>query len=120
MPQTMSSMKWTINEIIANFKCYNCIHDALNTWAPCLRQSAMINCHPNFTSRSRQLWFLMMNFLKYIKSEPEYDDEDFEFNGEHEIEVVRYKPTEKDQRKLFDCIPKHLQQLTIVRRGITI
>ena len=117
MPHTMISRSWTINELISSFQCYNCLQDIFNRWAPCLRQASQINCHPNLTSRCRQLWFILLNYVKFLKMKPEFDDDDFEFQGEHLVEHSTYIPSDADHRKMTDFIPKYLQQTTIIRRG---
>ena len=117
MPGTMDSRKWTIDELISNFRCYSCYGDILNSWAPCIRQSAQINTHPNLVSRPRQIWFLIFNFLKYIKGESQFGDEDIAFQGPHEVEHHRYNPYAADRREILKTIPKHLQCSTIVTRG---
>ena len=117
MPQTMNSPKWSLRELISSFNCYNCLSNSLSKWAPCLRQSAMVNCHPNLTSRCRQIWFIMLNFLKYIKSDPEFDDEDYKFNDENELEHHDFQPTAADKKRFADYMPKGLKWTRIVTRG---
>lgn len=117
MPGTLASRLWTVDEIISSFRCLNCYADAFNTWAPCIRMSSQINCHPNLTSRCRQIWFLVFNFLKYLRHGPEFGDEDFEFQGEHDVTHHVYYPSMANQRKLQPQVPKHLQQATIISRG---
>ena len=68
-------------------------------------------------SRSRQIWFLIFNFLKYIKGESQFGDEDITFQGPHEIEHHRYNPYAADRRKILKTIPKHLQCSTLITRG---
>lgn len=118
MPQSMSSRKWNINEIISSFQCFNCYHDQINNWAPCVRLSSQINTHPNLVSRSRQLWFIIINFLKFLRCGPEYGDDDFEFQGEHEVEHHAYHPNAAEKRKLILTTPKYLQKSTIISYGL--
>ena len=117
MPGSMDSRKWTVNELISSFRCYNCLSDSMNRWAPCVRQAAQINTHPNLCSRPRQIWFLVFLFLKFIKGKSDYDDEDYFFDGPHTIEHHIYNPHANDRRQITDYIPKYLQQSTIIRRG---
>ena len=117
MPGSMESRKWTINELISSFRCYNCYSDSMNRWAPCVRQASQINTHPNLCSRSRQIWYLIMLFLKFVKGESDYGDEDYSFDGPHEIEHHIHNPNTADKRVFSDNVPKYLQQSTIIRRG---
>ena len=119
MPGTLASRLWTVDEIISSFRCLNCYQDAYNRWAPCLRYSSQTNCHPNLTSRCRQIWFLVFNFLKYLRHGPEYGDEDFEYQGEHEVIHHPYYAAMPNQRNIQPQIPKHLQQATIISRGMS-
>ena len=112
MPQVMSSRPWTLNEIISSFQCFNCYQDVINNWSPCIRLSSRVNTHPNLVSRSRQFWFIIFNFLKFIRCGPQYGDEDFEFQGEHSIEHHTYSPSAPEQRKLLPTTPKYLQRST--------
>ena len=117
MPGSMESRKWTVNELVSSIKCFICKHDVINTWSPCSRQSASINCHPNFTSRTRQLWFILMQFLKYIKPSDSDIWATYAFEGEHEVEHEVYSPLSESRRKLNSEIPKGSQIATIIRRG---
>ena len=117
MPNTMASRPWTLDEIISSFKCFNCYQDSFNRWAPCVRQYSQINCHPNFTSRGRQIWFLVFNFLKYLRCGPLYGDEDYTYQGEHSVKHHVYFPSMADQRNITPNVPKHLQQSTIITKG---
>ena len=117
MPQTMASRKWTVRELISNFNCNNCLSNSLSTWAPCLRQSAMVNCHPNLTSRARQIWFIFLNFLKYNKTQPTYDDEDYKFDDGNEVDHHEYRPTASDRKRFSDYLPRTMKWTKIVTRG---
>ena len=117
MPQTMSSRPWTINELISNFQCRSCYTDTINTWAPCVRLSAMVNVHPNLCSRERQIWFIIFIFLKYLPCGPQFTDEDFSFDGEHTVETHIYDPSSPNRRKMIPNVPKYLQCSPIITRG---
>ena len=117
MPQTMASRKWTVKELISNFQCVSCYQDKLNTWAPCIRLSSMVNTHPNLCSRTRQIWFIIFNFLKYLNCEPQFGDEDFKFKGEHSVEYHQYNRHLPDRRRLLPMVPRYLQISSIIRRG---
>ena len=117
MPGSMDSRLWTVNELISSLQCYTCYNDVINAWAPCIRQAAQVNTHPNLCSRGRQIWFLIFIFMKYLKGESEFDDEDFIFQGPHAIQHHRYNPTDSDRRRLIKNVPKQLQCSTIITRG---
>ena len=118
MANTMDSRQWTVNEMISSLKCYSCFHNVVNTWAPCVRRSAQVNLHPSLTSRCRQIWFLVMQLLKYCNPIAQFDsDENFEFLGENTIQYHMYSPTDPDRRKLNPEIPKIYQTAKIVSRG---
>ena len=116
MADSMGSPKWTADELMSSAKCYNCRQDIFNTWCPCIRQSCQINLHPEFTTRSRQIWFLIMQILKFTKTADKPNENDFKYDGEHQVEHEIYYPQHLN-RKLDPNVPKHLQVATIVRRG---
>ena len=118
MAGTLDSRQWTVNELISSVKCYSCFHNVVNTWAPCIRRSAQVNLHPNLTSRCRQMWFLIMQLLKFCNSEAQFDtDEEFKFLGENSLQYHTYSPTDPNRRKLNPDIPKYYQIARIVSRG---
>ena len=118
LPQSMASRLWTVPELISNFQCISCYQDSLNHWAPCVRISAMINTHPNLVSRNRQAFFIIFNFLKFLDCEPQFNDEDFKFNGEHSVMYHEYDPRAANRRKMNPYVPKYLQKSSIIRRGM--
>ena len=119
MANTMDSRLWTVNELTSSLRCYSCYHNMVNTWAPCIRRSAQINLHPSLTSRCRQMWFLIMQLLKYCDTSPHFEsDETFEFLGENSVRYHTYRSTDADRRDLLSVVPKRFQTSKIVARGI--
>ena len=118
MAGTLDSRQWTVNELISSLRCYSCYHNVVNTWAPCVRRSAQINLHPNLTSRCRQMWFLVMQLLKYCNIEAKFDsDENYAFTSETTLQYNTYRPSEAERRDLLSNVPKRLQTSKIVSRG---
>ena len=148
MAGTLDSRQWTVNELVQSIRCYrkgindhvsnhfysnsmynalysqiylfhSCYHNVVNTWAPCIRRSAQINLHPNLTSRCRQMWYLVIQLLKYCNMTPQFaTDETFTFKGETELHYHTYSPTSADRRDLLSNVPRRLQTANIVTRGM--
>ena len=116
LADTMGSEKWTVDELMSSVRCQNCLHDRFNTWAPCIRQSSQINLHPEFVSRPRQIWYLVIKLLKYIKPADKPNCPYYSYDGEHRVEHESYHPQHLN-RQIKANVPKYLQTVTIVRRG---
>ena len=64
-PQRLKE-QWSVAAIKRNMLCGICLVQDMNNWNSCLRRSAIINCHMGFCSRARQMWFLIMQVIKYL------------------------------------------------------
>ena len=64
------------------------------------------------------MWFILMQFLKYIKPSDSSLWTNYPFQGEHEVEHEHYSPYAADRRKLLSEVPKSNQIAAIIRRGI--
>ena len=119
MANTLDSRLWTASELTSSLRCYSCYHNVVNHWAPCIRRSSQINLHPSLTSRCRQMWFLIMQLLKFCETSPDFEsDEEFKFLGENSLRYHTYRPTDADRRNLLPVIPRRLQTSKIVAKGI--
>ena len=115
MANTLSSIPWTIDEIISSLRYNSCYEQFINHWSPCIRRSAQVNLHPGLTSRKRQLWYLIMQFKKFLRSGQIYKgDEKYEFKGENTVNYHFYIP---NTRKILPNIPIQFQKTTIITRG---
>ena len=116
MANTLSSVPWTIDEIISSLRCNSCYEQFINHWAPCIRRSAQVNLHHGLTSRKRQLWYLVMQFKKYLRPGPTFKgDEVYEFKGENAVKHHLYS---NNSRKILPNLPIDFQKTTIITRGI--
>ena len=120
MANTKSSVQWSIDDIVQSMKCQSCFTDAINHWAPCIRLIAQVNLHPSLTSRYRQMWFLTMQFMKFLPDDesPFATDATFTFLGEHTVTTHRYMINSATRRKILRNMPKYLQSRPIITRGI--
>ena len=122
MASTKASPQWSIDDIVQSMRCRSCYVDLINHWAPCQRLIAQINLHPELTSRCRQMWYLCMQFSKFMIPEDDIlkfeGDAEFEFLGENTVKVHRYMINSADRRKILEYMPKHLQTKPIITRGI--
>ena len=115
MANTLSSTLWTADEIVSSMRCNSCFEHLINHWSPCIRKSSQINLHVELTSRSRQLWYLVMQFMKYVKQDISYrGDVAYEFLSEHPIVHHVYSKT---SRKTSSNLPLIFQDSKIVTRG---
>ena len=115
MANTLGSTLWTTDEIVSSMRCNSCFEHMMNHWAPCIRKSSSINLHPSLTSRCRQNWFLVMQFIKYVKQDITYrGDVVYDYLAEHPIVHHIYSKT---SRKTSSNIPLIFQDAKIVTRG---
>ena len=120
MANSKASVQWSIDDIVQSMKCKSCFSDAINHWAPCVRLSAQVNLHPSLTSRCRQMWYLTMQFVKFLpeNESPFESDATFEFLGPNTVATHRYIINSANRRKIMLNMPKYLQSQPIVTRGI--
>ena len=84
-----------------------------------MRKSAQTNLHPNICSRSRQIWYLVFNYLKYLKPGSRFsEDSEFVFQGEDSVVYHSYSPLNPKSRMIHDNVPKSIQSTTIIARGM--
>ena len=120
MANSKASVQWSIDDIVQSMKCQTCFMDAINHWAPCIRLSSQVNLHPSLTSRCRQMWFMIMQFIKFLP-EDDYSfesDAKFTFLGHNNVNTHRYMINSADRRRILHNMPKFLQNRTIVSRGM--
>ena len=79
-PQT-PTQRWSIEEIKRSITCQICNAAELNNWASCTRRASLLNLHPGFLSRPRQMWFIAMQTLKFTPTNREYRGPTHKFQG---------------------------------------
>ena len=112
MHQTLDTTVWDADTIARSMACPTCNQETFNHWQVCIRMNAMLNLHPNYTSRERQCWFVAMLPLKFLVLPENYDGPFFDFHGLHTPQYRSFKlnnPT----------LPIKAKTLTLLSYGMT-
>lgn len=117
MAGTLESRLWTTDEIISSMQCYDCFRNTFNRWGPCMTKNAQTNIDPYLCSRPRQIWYLVFNYLKFLKPNNQFDDADFTFQGEDSVIYHSYSLVDPACRTIKSNVPKSFQIDTIIARG---
>ncbi len=111
MAGLMDDNLWDVETLMNQLACYTCHNELYNTWQVCLRRSAAINLHPEYTSRARQCWFISMNTVKFFVVPEDYDGPIFDFNG-------FFCPQQRPMTLANPKLPAKKRKSTLISYGI--
>ena len=111
-PPQDPTQQWPIGELKRNGLCGLCYVHELNDWNSCTRKSGLINLHPGLCSRPRQMWFLIMQILKYLPIPARYIGPVYRFVGN-----VPYGPIKIQDRTINPTIPREIHNAEIICYG---
>ena len=107
---TLDPCLWTLDELKNSLVCNTCLLELNNWWHVCLRRSCAINLHPEYLSRGRQMFFMVIQILKYLPVPTSYYGPIIHFKGPH-------KPIVQDNPRSNSGLPKYLQPKKLIRCG---
>ena len=77
----LDDSEWDIKTIQKTLECFTCHTQAYNHWQVCVRKFAMVNLHPEYVSRVRQVWYVAMLPVKFMILPDGYSGPVFDFGG---------------------------------------
>ena len=110
-PQTLAQ-RWSAADIKRNSLCGLCFVHELNDWNSCVRRMGLINLHPGLCSRPRQMFYLIIQILKFLPIPEDYEGPVFRFQGN-----VPYGAVELQDHTRNPTIPTEIHNATIVCYG---
>ena len=110
-PQT-PEQRWSLEELKRNSLCGICYIHELNDWNSCIRRSGLINLHPGHVSRPRQMFFLIIQILKFLPIPTDYTGPIFQFAGN-----VPYGAVQIQDETLNPAVPTEIHNAQLICYG---
>ena len=111
-PPRSPAHTWSMDTVKQNLRCGICYVNDINHWNSCQRRMAIINLHPGFSSRPRQLWFIIMQIIKYLPIPETYRAPKPRFRGN-----VRFRAFIRQDQTRNPNIPTHIHNAKLVVYG---
>ena len=111
-PQSVEQ-RWPLREIKRNSLCGLCYVHELNDWNSCIRRSGLVNLHPGNVSRPRQMFYLIIQILKYLRIPADYTGPVFRFIGN-----VPFGPQSLQDPEINPAVPKEIQNAELICYGM--
>ena len=102
--------EWNIETIQRALECFTCHTQAYNHWQVCVRKFAMVNLHPEYTSRDRQVWYVAMLPVKFLILPSGYSGPIFEFGG-------NFTPQEREMESADPAVPRLSRTSKVITYG---
>ena len=111
-PPETPAERWSIGEIKRNSLCGLCFVHELNDWNSCVRRMGLVNLHPGLCSRPRQMFYLIIQILKYLPIPADYDGPRFRFIGN-----VPFGAVELQDQTINPNMPREIHNAIIICYG---
>ena len=110
MHPTLDPSLWTLDEILNGLLCNSCNIEVRNWWHVCRRRGSAINLHPEYLSRCRQGFYIVIQTIKFLPIPKDYYGPIYKFRGPHVPQVI-------DNPRNGLGVPKYLQPKKMIRYG---
>ena len=111
-PPKEPSKIWSIATLKQNILCGICYVQGINHWNSCQRRMAIINLHPGYSSRPRQIWFIVMQILKYLPPNENYRSPRTKFLGNVTFGALVHQDNSRNPK-----VPAHIHNAKFVSYG---